>query len=97
MGQEKHVEFRIETGQVWERNGDLWHVPRQPDIENGLVLLIRMVKNEFGLWRWAFPRRRPQDERHWTLLDFGQARLVRDWVHPGLCSWLPPYENELPG
>ena len=75
--QEKHIRLVIETGQVWLRDGERWHVPLQPE-PDGAVTMFRMAKTEHGLWRWVYPRLPGVDEQQWTLVDFATAELLEN-------------------
>ncbi len=67
--------FEIEVGQIWEKNGLHYHVPRvERDHGPNRWQVIRCILDSVG-WAWVFPRT-PEDEPVWSLADFQDAELM---------------------
>ena len=77
FAKDTHPVFKILIGQVWERKGKFFHVPRQ-EKNQGVHHweMIRCIQTAVG-FRWVHPRVR-EDEPVWSLGDFQNAVLVED-------------------
>lgn len=69
--------FKIEIGQYWRVDGEVYHVPRQEkELEPHEFEVIRCFKEKTG-WHWVFPRE-AKDAPIWNLSNFQEAELFHD-------------------